>query len=161
MPDLVQPGPGEDAVQVFDLVLALGEDRAFQQGDEDHPRLIVARDHRDVCSSSQTIDAVAERRQSPSGHLRYSPAELSRRYHLWFKEYSDDPDAFRLAAIELENGDQVWLQRYEHDPKRGTVILLDAQADVVKSLALVPETFQLQMTDVDWAAHEPAFAVSD
>ncbi len=97
----------------------------------------------------------------PVAVLRYSPAELSKRYHLRFKEYSDDLDVFRLAAIELDNGEQVWLQRYEHDPKRGTVILADAQADVVKSLAQVLQTLHLQLTDVDWAACEPAVAVPE
>jgi hypothetical protein len=97
----------------------------------------------------------------PVAILRYGPDELAKRSHLRFHEYSDDLDAFRLAAIELDNGDHVWLQRYEHDPQRGTLILADAQADVVKSLALVLETLQLQITDIDWAAPEPAIAVSE
>lgn len=114
-----------------------------------------------VLSASQATETVAEWRQSPGGRIAVQPGGLSRRYHLQFKEYADELDAFQLAAIELDTGEQVWLQRYEHDPERGTVVLADSQADLMKSLALVLQSLHLQASDVDWVANEPAVAVTE
>jgi hypothetical protein len=103
-------------------------------------------------------------RQWPSGDSRpiavlpYSLRELSRRYGLVFQEGTDDLDRFRLAAIELANGEQAWIYKYDSDLNPGTVVHVDAASDVAEAQSLLLEALGLDRDSLLWAAPTPLLA---
>jgi hypothetical protein len=98
----------------------------------------------------------------PSGNSRpiavlpYDVAELSELYGLTFEEGADDLDRYRLAAIELGNGQQACLTRYEGDPSPGTVVLVDSDADVADAQSLLAKALDLKRDAFLWLAPVPA-----
>jgi hypothetical protein len=102
--------------------------------------------------------------QWPSGDSRpiaivpFEPAELSRRYQLEFEQGIDDLDRYLLAAVELTNGEQAWLLKYNNDPNPGTVIHVDAAANVEDAQALLLDALQIERDTLLWEAPASSLA---
>lgn len=79
----------------------------------------------------------------PLAVLAIEPPGLADRDDQVFGEDVDDLDRYRLAAIALGDGQQAWLITHDGDPNPGTVVLVDAAADVGDSLRLVAHAFAL------------------
>jgi hypothetical protein len=92
----------------------------------------------------------------PIAVLPFDVPALADRYGLTFQEGIDDLDRFRLAAIELGNGQQAWLTRYEGDPSPGTVVLVDSDADVAEAQSLLAKALGLKRDAFLWIAPLPA-----
>jgi len=84
--------------------------------------------------------------------LRLSPEELGRRYGLSFEELHDDLDDFRVAAIALPDGSNLWLYRYRHEPEPGTAVRVDAAADFRKAKAQLAQVLGLTADDFLWVS---------
>ncbi|MDQ3693076.1 MAG: hypothetical protein M3464_05565 [Chloroflexota bacterium] len=103
-------------------------------------------------------------KQWPSGDSRpiavlpYDLPELAERYGLKYQEGIDDLDRYRLAAIELANGEQAWLYKHANDPNPGTVAHVDAGSDAAGALSLLLDALSLDRDELLWAASVPANA---
>jgi hypothetical protein len=92
----------------------------------------------------------------PSGdriHLasvRFNVDALAARYDLTFEDGCDDLGNYRLAAIELPDRSQVWLESHEGDPPSETLLLVDAAADPEHALVQVLQTLDLNERDLTW-----------
>ena len=73
----------------------------------------------------------------PIAVLPFDIAALVERFGLTVQEGVDDLDRHQLAAIELGDGQQAWLTRYEGDPSPGTVVLVDADAEIEDTQAVL------------------------
>lgn len=91
----------------------------------------------------------------PIAVLPFDVAELSDQYGLTFQEGIDDLDRFRLAAIELGNGQQAWLTRHEGDPSPGTVVLVDSAFDIEEAQSLLGKALDLKRVAFLWMAPIP------
>lgn len=94
----------------------------------------------------------------PIAVLPYELAELAARYGLEHDEGIDDLDRYRLAAIELANGEQAWISKHDGDPNPGTVIHVDATSNVEDAQSLLLDALSLGREDLLWAAPVPANA---
>lgn len=107
------------------------------------------------------IHQVKPWKQWPSGDSRpiavlpYDPAELSARYGLEYEEGIDDLDRYRLAAIELANGEQAWISKHDGDPNPGTVVHVDARIDAEDAQAMLLEAFGLDRDELLWTTSQP------
>lgn len=105
-----------------------------------------------------TIRHVRPHDQFPSGdslalfELAADPAMLTARYGLIFEERCDDLDRYRLAAIALADGSQVWLVRYHGEPGAGTTVYVDAAADPELVEKLIVDALSLVTSDMRWVA---------
>ena len=110
------------------------------------------------------IHQVKPQKHWPSGDSRpiavlpFGIATLADRYGLTFEEEIDDLDHYRLAAIQLSNGQQAWLTRYESDPGPGTVVHIDRNADVEVAQSLLGKALGLKRIAFLWLAPIPASA---
>ena len=110
------------------------------------------------------IHQVKPQKHWPSGDSRpiavlpFGIATLADRYGLTFEEEIDDLDHYRLAAIQLSNGQQAWLTRYEGDPGPGTVVHVDSDADVEVVQSLLGKALGLNRSAFLWLAPIPASA---
>jgi hypothetical protein len=86
----------------------------------------------------------------PIAVLRFEPEFLKRRYGLTFEESNDDLDFYELAAIELGDGQQVWLMRYRNAPGPGTVVYADSTVDPAQTRAKLIEGLGLSLEDLNW-----------
>jgi len=92
----------------------------------------------------------------PSGDSRalvelpFEPEELIGRYGISFEERCDDLDTYRLAAIVLPDGSQVWLVRYRGEQDAGTTVYVDAAADLGQAKDLLLQMFALAEEDLRW-----------
>jgi hypothetical protein len=108
-----------------------------------------------------TIHQVEPWAQWPSGDSRpiavlpYSLPELTERYGLEYQEGVDDLDRYRLAAIALANGEQAWLYKHDNDRNPGTVVHVDAAADVEETQSLLLDALSLHREALLWAAPVP------
>ena len=91
----------------------------------------------------------------PIAVLPQTIAEISSTYGLTFEDDIDDLDRFRLAAIALANDQQAWLVKYDNDANPGTVVYVDARADVEKALSLLVSALGIERGDLLWLAPEP------
>lgn len=109
-----------------------------------------------------TIHQVKPQKHWPSGDSRpiavlpFAIADLADRYGLTFEDGVDDLDRYRLAAIELGNGQQAWLTKYEGDPGPGTVALVDSDFDVDDAQSLLGKALGLKRDAFLWLAPIPA-----
>ncbi len=105
-----------------------------------------------------SIRQVAPLEHWPSGDSRpvavlaLEPDALAERYGLAFAVDVDDLDRYRLAAVELDDGQQVWLLRHVGDPNPGTVVRVDARADVEAMRHALVRAFGLSPADIIWSA---------
>jgi hypothetical protein len=110
------------------------------------------------------VRQVQPRAEWPSGDSRpiavlpYDLPELSARYGLEYQEGIDDLDRYRLAAIELTDGEQAWLHKHDSDPNPGTVVYVDAASDVWEAQSLLLAALGLDRGALLWAAPVPALA---
>ena len=110
------------------------------------------------------VRQVAPWEQWPSGDSRpivvlpYDLPELNRRYGLEYEEGIDDLDRYWLAAIELANGQQAWVYKHHSDPNPGTVVYVDAGADVDEAQSLLVDALGIERTQLLWTAPVPALA---
>ena len=81
---------------------------------------------------------------------------LSDRFGLSFDEGIDDLDRYQLAAIDLGDGQQAWLTRYEGNPNPGTVALVDSGADFEHAQSLLAEALGMTRDAFLWTAPIPA-----
>lgn len=82
--------------------------------------------------------------------LRFAPEELAQRYGLRFAEDYDDLGWFKLAAIALPDGSQAWLLRHRGNPAPGTVIYVDANADLRRAKTQLKQVLGLTDDDLVW-----------
>jgi hypothetical protein len=94
----------------------------------------------------------------PLSVLPFDLPELTARYGLAFQEEIDDLGPYRFAAIALDDGQQAWLSRHGGDPNPGTVVLVDATADIEHTLALLLDVLNLERDSLLWTA--PASTVA-
>jgi len=94
----------------------------------------------------------------PIAVLPFDVAELSTRYGLLFQDGVDDPDRYRLAAIELADGQQARLFRHDSDPNPGTVVLVDAASDIESALSLLLDALGITREALLWVAPASAAA---
>ncbi len=97
----------------------------------------------------------------PLAELRFKPEELVTRYKLRFEERFDDLDHFRLAVILLASGLSAWLYKYRGDVDGGTLVRVDAQANLAKAWEQLRLTLDLQEADFVWTAPEATPSRSD
>ncbi len=111
-----------------------------------------------------TVRQVQPWTEWPSGDSRpivvlpYNLSELAARYGLEYQEGIDDLDHYRLAAIELTNGEQAWLYKHDSDPNPGTVVHVDMASDVWEVQSLLLDALGLDRGALLWAAPMPALA---
>ena len=86
--------------------------------------------------------------------LRLSPEELASRFGLVFEVHDDDLDVFTLAAIQLPDGSQAWLERHEGDPEDNTLAHVDSDANLCQAKEELKQV--LELTDSDFAWISPA-----
>ena len=100
-------------------------------------------------------------KQWPSGDSRpiavlpYDLPELSARYGLEYEEGVDDLDRYRLAAIELANGEQAWISKHDGDPNPGAVVHIDARSDAAIAQSMLLAELGLNGDDLLWSAIQP------
>ena len=100
----------------------------------------------------------------PSGDFRdlaeisLSPQEISACYGLVFADLFDDLDWFKLAAVALPGGAQAWLLKYKGDQYPGTLVRVDAAADLSLAKGQLQQAFGLTDADFRWVA--PGLQVS-
>ncbi|MGH2616431.1 MAG: hypothetical protein ACRDJC_14405 [Thermomicrobiales bacterium] len=108
------------------------------------------------------IHRVKPWKQWPSGDSRpiavlaYDLADLAQRYGLTVQDGIDDLDRYRLAAIELTDGQQAWFTKHDGDPNPGTVVLVDSDVDVEKAQSLLGKALGLERDAFLWTAPIPA-----
>lgn len=108
------------------------------------------------------VEQVSPHERWPSGDSRViaalaaEPDALTARYRLTFEEGADDLGYYRLAAVALADGSQVWLMWHRGNPEPGTVVHADAHADAKGTLHLLTHTLGLHERDVVWIAPVPA-----
>jgi hypothetical protein len=94
----------------------------------------------------------------PSGDSRpivvlpFEVKELASRYGLKFQEAIDDLGPYRLAAIELTKGAQAWISKHDSDPNPGTVVYVDAGADIEKAQLRLIKALGITRHALLWAA---------
>lgn len=84
--------------------------------------------------------------------LRFAPKELAQRYGLSFNEDYDDLGWYTLAAIVLPDGSQAWLLRHRGNPVPGTVVYVDADADLIQATTQLKQVLALTDDDITWVA---------
>ena len=92
----------------------------------------------------------------PIAVLPFDIPDLVERFGLAFQEGVDDLDHYQFAAIELGDGQQAWLTRYEGDPDPGIVVLVDSGSDVEHAQLLLAEALGMTRDAFPWAAPIPA-----
>lgn len=92
----------------------------------------------------------------PIAVLPFDVPALVERFGLTFHEDGDDLDRYQFAAIELGDGQQAWLIRYEGDPGSGTVALVDSGAAVEDAQSLLAQSLGLNRDAFLWTAPIPA-----
>ena len=104
------------------------------------------------------VPQVAPHDYWPSGgsrdlaEIRFSPEELAERYGLTFTTGDDDLDRYQLAAIRLPDASQAWFIKHRGDQFPGTLVRVDADADLPRSKALLTQTLGLTERDFAWVA---------
>lgn len=88
----------------------------------------------------------------PLAVLVAEPPDLAACHGLTFEEDVDDLDRYRLAAIELADGQQAWLLKHEGDPNPGTVVRVDGRADIEEAQRLLFGALDLAPEDLLWSA---------
>jgi hypothetical protein len=112
----------------------------------------------DAKRSGMHIQQVVPHDHWPSGdsrdlaEIRFAPDELAARFGLRFEDDLDDLDWYKLAALHLPDGSQVWLYRYRHDPSPGTAVRADAGADFAKTKEQLKQALDLSEDDLLWVA---------
>ena len=86
----------------------------------------------------------------PIAVLPFDAPELTRGYGLVWQEGIDDLGRFLIAAIELAGGVQAWLIRHDTDPNPGTVVQVDAAADVAEAQSRLADAMKLDLRDLLW-----------
>ena len=86
----------------------------------------------------------------PIAILKFSPEELSQKYHMEFEEDFDGLDYFKLAALDAAEIGQIWFMRYKNEPDSGTTLLIDSKADMRAALAFVRKHLMLSQDDFSW-----------
>ncbi len=98
-------------------------------------------------TSKATAIAFPSGDSRPIAVLAGEPSTLARRYGLHFAEGLDDLDRFQFATIDLGDCCQAVLYKHFGDANPGTVVRIDANADV--SSARRELTVRLALTDAD------------
>jgi hypothetical protein len=104
------------------------------------------------------VHQVVPHQRWPSGdsrdlaEIRFAPDELATRFGLQFEEDLDDLDWFKLAALQLPDGSQVWLYKYRGDQFTGTAVRADAGADFAKTKEQLKQALDLSEDDLLWVA---------
>ena len=94
----------------------------------------------------------------PSGDSRpivvlpFEVNELASQYGLTFREAIDDLGPYHLAAIELTKGSQAWISKHDSDPNPGTVVYVDARADLTKAQSRLIKALGITRHALLWAA---------
>jgi hypothetical protein len=88
----------------------------------------------------------------PIAVLPFELAELSDRYGLKFQEGVDDLGRYCVAAIELARGLQAWISKHNDDSNPGTVVYVDANADVAKALPRLIKVLGITREALLWTA---------
>ena len=95
----------------------------------------------------------------PMAVLPFEPADMTERFGLRYQPGIDDLDHYVMAAIELANGEQAWVSKYDHDLNPGTMVYVDAGASIEEAQILVAEAFGLEREELLWLApvtsHDP------
>jgi hypothetical protein len=92
-------------------------------------------------------------RSRPVAIVPFDPQTLSQRYHIQFEPGLDDLDTFTFAAIELANGHQALLRKYDNDPEpEGCVVYVDWSDDVRVAQRLIASALGIDPADFRWAA---------
>lgn len=86
--------------------------------------------------------------------LRFSPEALAERHGLTFEEDNDDLDWFQLAAMALPDGSRAWLMRHQGNPEPGTIVYVDAGAELATAKAHLTRALGLREEDFSWVAPE-------
>ncbi|MGI8687259.1 MAG: hypothetical protein ACR2M3_01655 [Thermomicrobiales bacterium] len=86
--------------------------------------------------------------------LSFEPEELARRYGLRFQEDVDDLDTLLFAVLRLDNGSNAMLYKHVGDPNPGTIVNVDAHADLAMERELLVSALHLQANDLLWIAPE-------
>lgn len=77
---------------------------------------------------------------------------MTERFGLRYQSGIDDLDQYVMAAVELPNGEQAWLWKYEHDLNPGTLVYVDAGSNVEEAQAVVADAFGLEREEFLWLA---------
>jgi hypothetical protein len=84
--------------------------------------------------------------------LRFSPDDLAVRFGLSFDACHDDLDEYELAAIELPDGSQAWLERHGGDPAGTTLAHVDANANLRVAKGDLQQLLELTDDDFVWVS---------
>jgi hypothetical protein len=87
----------------------------------------------------------------PIALLGLEPEDLSDSLGIVFEEGHDNLDFYRLAAIQLNDGQQVWLMRHRGTPAQGTEVYADSHADPIAARRMLLEELALPESAITWS----------
>jgi hypothetical protein len=94
-----------------------------------------------------------------------SPENLTDEFRLVFQTDVDDLDTFRIAAIRLSSGEQVWLEQHSGDPSNHVLVLVDITANGQQIIEELIHELGLAADHLFWispeVSHPPLFEQSD
>jgi hypothetical protein len=90
----------------------------------------------------------------PVAVLAFEPDELERHYGLRFREDVDDLDRLVFAILRLDDGSNALLYKHAGDPNPGTVVNVDAHANLSAERELLERALHLEPGNLLWVAPE-------
>jgi hypothetical protein len=106
---------------------------------------------RDTIRSFHQLSATDRRGElQPIAVLTLSPPELTTRYGIEFQRDRDDLDAFDVALLEFENGDQFALLHYLSAQTNGTELYAAQSADPEQACHEFLASFEMKPDQLEW-----------
>jgi hypothetical protein len=84
--------------------------------------------------------------------LAFEPEEIRDRNGVQFEEDVDDLDRLVFAVLRLDDGSNALLYKHDGDPNPGTVVNVDARADLARERESLMNTLRLENGDLLWVA---------
>jgi hypothetical protein len=110
---------------------------------------------RDKIRSFHQLAATDRRGElQPIAVLTLSPPELTTSYGIEFQRDSDDLDAFDVALLEFENGDQFALLHYLSAETGGTELYAAESADPEQACEEFLASFAMEPDQLEWTRED-------
>lgn len=90
----------------------------------------------------------------PIAVLSLEPNDLAEKYGWHFREGIDDLDLFKFVVIQLEDGSPAMVYKHHGDSNPGTLVRVDAHANLCKERKLLFSKLHLKEGDLLWVAPE-------
>lgn len=110
---------------------------------------------RDTTSSFHQLAASDRRGElQPIAVLALSPPELTTRYGIEFQRDRDDLDAFDVALLEFETGEQFALLHYLSAQTDGTELYASESADPEQACHEFLTSFEMKPDQLEWTRED-------